>query len=250
MTTNLPHYVEVLSPGATEGERFEVDVASTTDASIAILPSSANNTRSLTAGLLNGASVVLRPHITLGQIKGMFSPSLVGNNTSSLADQIILLVSGAPKTYYLRGDGSTWLTSGSALNQANVAIPPGTGVLLRKVSSGSSLTAVGTVRANGFARNYVSGYQLHAPGFRLAKNTAGIGGVSSNGWVGNNTSGQADQIIPLVAGAPKTYYLRSDGSTWITSGSASNQATANIMNPDAAFYVKRANPGAFLEAKP
>lgn len=251
MNSAKAYYVEVSSVGANEGERFEVDVANTTDAAIAILPSSANNTKTLTSGMLVNASIVLRPHITLSQVQGLFSPALVGNNTSSLADQIILVLNGAPKMYYLRADNTTWLTSGTTSNQANVAIPPGTGILFRKVgSSAVTMTSVGLVRGNSFARNYSSGFQLHAPGFPVSKSPSAIGGVSSNGWVGNNTSASADQIIPFVGGAPKTYYLRSDGSTWLTSGSTSNQASAAILNPDSAFYVKRANSGVFLESKP
>jgi hypothetical protein len=249
LNASTPYYVEVTS-GTLEGERFDVNFATTTTDTIGINTSSANNTEALTSGALSGASVALRAHVTISQVQSMFSVPLVGNNTQASADQIIVVDGGATRTYYLRGDGTSWRTSGTTNNQANVAIPPGKGILFKKISSSNTLTATGTVRGNNFARNYSSGFQINAAGFPLEASPSSLGGASANGWVGNNTQSAADQISPIVSGAPRTYYLRGDGSSWRTSGTTNNQAAVLFLASDEAYYVKKASAGSFLEVKP
>jgi hypothetical protein len=249
LNATTPYYVEVTS-GALEGERFDVNFATTTSDTVGINTSSPNNTELLTSGALSGSSVALRAHVTISQVQSMFSGELVGNNTQASADQIIVVDGGATRTYYLRLDKTNWRTSGVTNNQANVAIPPGKGILFKKVSSSNSLTATGTVRGNNFARNYSSGFQINAAGFPVEASPSKLGGSTNNGWFGSNTQSAADQISPIVSGAPKTYYLRSDGSSWRTTGTTNNQAAVPFLASDEAYYVKKSSAGSFLEMKP
>jgi len=249
LVSTKPYYIEVTS-GSLVGERFDVNVATTTSDTVGIDTASLNNTRVLSAGALTGQSVALRQHITLNQIQSMFASALTGNNTASLADSVILVEAGAAKTYYLRADGVTWRTSGDSTDKAYKAIAPGTGILFKKVGSAGSLTAVGNVRGNDFARNYVSGLQLTALPFPLEKSPSAIGGAGANGWVGSNTQASADQICVFESGAAKTYYLRSGALVWRTSGDTADYASTAILKSDAGYYVKKASAGTFLEPKP
>jgi len=249
LTSTKPYYIEVTS-GSLVGERFEVKFSTTTTDLVGIDTASSNNTRVLAANALVGQSVALRQHITLNQIQAMFQSALVGNNTAALADNVILIEAGAAKTYYLRLDGITWRTSGDAADKAYKAIPPGTGILFKKVGSAGSLTATGNVRGNDFARNYVPGLQLTALPFPLEKSPSAIGGTGANGWVGNNTQGSADQIVVFQSGAAKTYYLRTGSVVWRTSGETNDYASTPILKSDAGYYVKKASSGTFLEPRP
>jgi hypothetical protein len=54
---------------------------------------------------------------------------------------------------------------------------------------------------------------------------------------------QADglMVFDQSKGGFTSYYLRSDGITWRTSGSVSDQSGTKILRPDAFFMVKRQN---------
>jgi len=249
LTSTKPYYIEVTS-GSLVGERFDVNFATTTSDTVGINSASLNNTRAISNGALVGQSVALRQHITLNQIQSMFASALTGSNTANLADSVILFEAGAAKTYYLRADRVTWRTSGDSADQAYKAIPPGVGILFKKVGSAGSLTATGTVRGNDFARNYVAGLQLTALPFPLEKSPSGIGGTGANGWIGNNSQNSADQIVVFQSGAARTYYLRSGAVIWRTSGDTADFATNPILKGDAGYYVKKASAGTFLEARP
>jgi len=255
LSANEPYYMEVTS-GVYEGERFEVNVSATISSannSITIVPSSPNNTASLSSGMLTGSAFNLIKHITLSQLQASVTGGLTGNNTVANADQIIVLEGGASKTYYLRSDGVSWRVSGSTNNQAKSPILPGSGVLLKKVgSSPTELVCSGSVRGNNFSRNYLAGLQLSAPAFPIAysPNALGANTSSGTGWVGNNNQSLADQIIVYTSGAPKTYYLRSDGTSWRTSGNTNSFSTTDIVQNDAAFFVKRSSSAEVLESKP
>lgn len=255
LSSSEPYYIEI-SNGSLEGERYDVNVGSTIAAgnnTVTIDTTSINNTGALATGVLTGASFNIIKHITLSQVQSLISGGLTGNNTVANADQITILQGGTPKTYYLRADGTSWRISGTTNNQAKVVVPPGSGIILKKVgTSATELVATGAVRGNNFNRNYSTGIQLNAPGFPLgySPNSLGANYASATGWVGNNTQASADQITTFVAGTPKTYYLRSDGSSWRTSGSTNSFSGSEILASDSAFYVKRANAGEVSEAKP
>jgi len=203
--------------------------------------------------MLSGASFHLIKHMTLAQLQASVSGGLTGNNTVSNADQITVLEGGASKTYYLRSDGVSWRVSGSTNNQAKLPIPPGSGVLLKKVgASTTELISSGNVRGNNFSRNYAAGLQLNAPAFPLSYSPNAMGATtgSGTGWVGNNNQSLADQIVVYASGAPKTYYLRSDGASWRTSGTTNSFSASEIVASDAAFFVKRANIAEVSEPKP
>jgi hypothetical protein len=249
-----PYYIEI-SNGSLEGERYDVNVAATIAAgnnTITIDTASINNTGALSSGVLTGATLNIIKHVTLSQVQSLISGGLTGNNTVTNADQITIFQGGTPKTYYLRADGTSWRISGTTNNQAKVVVPPGSGIILKKVGAiATELISTGVVRGNNFNRNYSSGIQLNAPGFPLSysPNSLGANYGSSTGWVGNNTQASADQIITFVAGTPKTYYLRSDGSSWRTSGTTNSFSASEILASDSAFYVKRANSAEVSESK-
>lgn len=250
LTTGEPYYLEVYS-GNLKGDRFDVDTAATRAAAngtVILNPGSPANTVpwSAVGTELDGATVVVRKHITLEQVQGFIQGPLNGNNLAADADQILFYQSSSSNfvTYYLRGDGVTWRGSTTGLTPQNKApIPPGTGVFLKRNGAPVPMTSVGVVRKNDFAMPYQSGLQLVAPGFPFDFSPASLGAVAANGWMGTNMASGADQIqIHNPANNNfTTYYLRGDGVSWrgATTGTA-DQSTNKFIPGHTAFFVKRA----------
>jgi hypothetical protein len=245
------YYLEITS-GAREGDRFEIDQALTAAATPGVLVidlGAANSTFSgLTKDMLLGAKASIRPHVTLAKIQGMFDPPLVGNNNLSLADSLLVFNTTSSTTYYLRADGVTWRKSGSTSDFKDMVIPPDQGVMLQMKSGAKSLTHQGVVRGNNFRINLKPGLQASATGFPASLSPVQFGAVANPafpqaGWVGSNIQSQADGIMVFdqAKGSFTSYYLRSDGSTWRTSGSTTDQAGTKFMRPDSFFMVKRQN---------
>lgn len=249
LTAGEPYYIEVYS-GTLKGDRFDVDTAATKSSSndsVILSSSSSNNTYPVSSisSQLNGQTIALRKHITLEQIQAMSQTAMTGNNTAANADQIQLYSSSGSTftTYFLRADGVTWRGSTTGtVSQNKVAVPPGTGVFIKKASASGSLVSTGTVRENDFALPMTSGLQLLAPAFPISYSPSGLGGTAANGWTGNNTSANADQIqiYNNSAGNFTIYFLRADGSTWrgSTTG-AVDQKNTLIVSDNAGFFVKR-----------
>ena len=247
LTSTEPYYVEVYS-GALKGDRFDVDVAATIAAAngaVVLNSSSLNNTLLFSAvgSNLDGATVALRKHITIEQVQGMASNSLVGNNTPGSADQIQFYdnATAGYAAYYLRADGITWRKVGTTATANKTPIPSGVGVFISKKTGQATLTAVGNVRLNDFSVPYQAGLQLVAPGVPIDVTPASEGGTAVNGWTGNNTPGSADQIQvynPDTAGYD-AYYLRADGTTWRKVGTTTAVTTTAVATSGQAFFVSR-----------
>lgn len=237
------YYLEVYT-GSLKGDRFDVDTASTISSasdSVVLASSSANNTYPLASigTNLNGQTIAIRPHLTLADLDSMCSPALVGNNSLSSADSIAFTENGALVYFSKRADGS-WRRSGSAQNFSDKVISPGTGVFVKKASGTTTLTQTGLVRDNDFARPYVAGMELQAPGFPLDRTPINLGVVPGSGatdWFGGTVS-SGDYISVISSGALVKYSLRTDGSL-VRSGNPSDFKNSSIVLGADAQLVKR-----------
>lgn len=243
LNSSKQYYLEVYS-GTLKGDRFDLDTAATISAasdSVILSSSSANNTFPVGSigTSLNGQTIAVRPHLTLADLDTMCSPALVGNNSLSSADSIAFTENGALIYFSKRTDGS-WRRSGSAQNFSDKVIPPGTGVFVKKASGSTTLTQTGVVRDNDFARPYVTGMELQAPGFPLDRTPIEIGVVPGSGttdWFGGTVS-TGDYISVISSGALVKYSLRTDGSL-VRSGNPSDFKNSSIVLGADAQLVKR-----------
>jgi hypothetical protein len=249
LTSGAPYYIEIYS-GNLKGDRFDVDTAATitsANGTVTLASSSANNTYPVASigANLDNATIALRQHVTLDQIRASASPALVGNNIAGSADQVQIYnpTTKSYTTYFLRGDGTNWRLSGATTNGFNnVIIPPGTGVFIQKRGSSTELTTAGAVRQNDFARPYQTGLQMLASPYPMNFTAAGFGGSSSSGWTGNNIAGSADQIQIYNPGTKSytTYFLRGDGVNWRRSGATTNEPSSfEMINSANGFFVLR-----------
>ena len=251
LTPGGKYYLEITS-GPREGDRFEIDQALTAAATPGVLVIDLASTHTtfsgLTKDLLVGATASIRPHVTLAKVQAMFDPPLVGNNNLSLADSLLVFNATSAITYYLRSDGVTWRKAGTTADFSSMVIPPDQGVMLQLRSGAKALTHQGVVRGNAFRINFKPGLQPSATGFPTSLSPVEFGAIANPvipqaGWIGSNVQSQADGIMVFdqTKGSFTSYYLRSDGMTWRTSGSVSDQSGAKILRHDSFFMVKRQN---------
>ncbi len=250
LTPGEPYYVEVLD-GPLEGERFDVDTAATISAgstAVVLRNPGPHSTSQPGGSQLTGSRVALRKHFTLEQLNTLFTPPLIGSNTPSTADQVLLfdLPTQAFRIYYLRADRVTWRIGGSSNPENKTVLPPGSGFIIRKLAPAAELVVTGAVRENAFAWPQRANLSFAAPAYPVSFSPAGLGGTATNGWVGNNTASSADQLWVLNPSTRNfdAYYLRGNGVDWRRIGLSTNFTTNALFNHDSGFMTKRQSAGA------
>lgn len=249
LTATDPYYVEATS-GPLEGERFDVDVASTISGpgNQVFIATSANNTFALAADNAIGTQFALRKHVTVAQVGSSFTTALVANNNVNNADQIRIFnaSTGNFTTYYLRNTpaGEWRLQGASSGSSNNVVIPAGTGVLIKKGTAPATFVSTGAVRTNDFSMPMNVGLSFVAPAYPIGFSPASLGGTATNGWTANNNSNLADQlrVYNVTTGVFNSYYLRtSPVDEWRPVGGAtgSGVTSTTLFNPDAAILLSR-----------
>lgn len=251
LTTGKSYYVEFISgtPNTYVGDRFDIDVAATkasANNTITVLGASTNNTLADLPGsaALAGYSLVIRPHVTIGQLFGTKdTPVMNGSTVASTADQVLLYNAQAQsfETYYFlrnaNGSVMQWTrVGGGSTNRDNVVIPPGSGmVVVRNTSTPVALTWLGEVRLNNFAQPLFAGNNLIAQPFPVDASPAGRQMTVANGMVGATSATTADKIQFPQDGAFKTYYLLRNASgsieQWTLVGGGSTNRSNELLFP-------------------
>ena len=240
-----PYYLEVTS-GTLEGERVDVSVTPGS-ANVAIV-TSPGNTDTL-ATLAIGANVVVRPHVTLGQVDTGFSPALVGDDNNG--DRVLFFIGGAFVAYVKASDG-LWYEDGGFDDMTDLPVRPGVGLLLhRRANTATTVTQVGIVRSNKFARPYSAGYQVYAPAYPLDLTPNSMGATTAHGWVANSDVTRADQIFTFTGGAFVKNFLDSSDNSWYEDGGFESLNTI-VLLPSAKSVVvfKQTASDGVLETSP
>jgi len=238
------YYVEVYG-GTSKGDRFDVDVAATIAAAngtVVLNASSANNTMP-TASIgtaLNNQTVSVREHITISDVEAMLSAPATGTTSIATSDSIGFTESGAIVFFSKKSDGS-WKRVGNSSNFSNKIIPPGTGIFFKKYSGTTSLTQVGNVRNNDFARVYTTTLDLIAPAYPVDASPASLGvqaGSGSTDWFGG-TVATGDSISVVQSGSLVRFSLKTDGKLTRVGNSADFLADPTIFAGNDAQMIKR-----------
>jgi hypothetical protein len=209
---SMPYYLEVTS-GPLAGER--VDVSVTPGSATVGIVASSGNTDTLST-LANGASVVVRQHVTLGQVDQSCSPALVAGDVNG--DRVLFFIGGSFIAYFKDTDG-LWYEDGGFDDMTNMPVRPGVGLLLqRKANTATTVTQIGTVRSNKFARPYSAGYQVYAPAYPVDLTPDGMGATVANGWRANSNASLADRILTFTGGSFISNFLDSSDNSWYEDG--------------------------------
>lgn len=259
LTTGTAYYAEFTS-GPTNtyvGDRFDVDVAATqasANGSITVTLAQRGTMASVpdTASLA-GYALVVRPHVTIGQLFGTKDNQLMqGSTISSSADQILLYNTanqGFDTFFFLRNSsGSTaqWRkVGGGSTNRDTEVIEPGQGfAVVRNAASAVTLTWLGEIRTNTFAQPLGAGYTLIAQPWPVGASPSQRVMNSSGGWTGSTISTQADKFLIHSNGGFSTYFFlrNSSGSTqqWrLIGGGTTSRNDEALFGADVGVMVQR-----------
>ena len=112
-----------------------------------------------------------------------------------------------------------WYEDGGFEDMTNLPVRPGVGLLLqRKANTTTTVTQVGTVRSNKFARPYSAGFQVYAPAYPLDLTPDLMGATTANGWRANSNASLADRILTFTGGSFISNFLDSSDNSWYEDG--------------------------------
>jgi len=243
------YYIEITS-GANEGDRFDVDVATTktaNNATVKLASSSIRNTASSTVNLA-GQSLVLRKHVTLDQFRQSLSGTLTGSDVSaSQADAVYIHNGNAFDIYYLAGDKQTWSSDADPDDHRDLIIEPGQGFLFYKRGTAATFTSVGNVRNNSYKQVIPAGYKMCSPGFPRSYTPVTLGASLNQGWSLNDKiyihNGVGFGILTLTSDT-------SAQGAWDNGNDPEPQNDVQVVQGDTAFLTKLITADTSIENKP
>lgn len=238
------------------GDRFEVDVSTTiasANQTITIATGSSRNTLATLPETIADYSLAIRPHVTLGQLFGTKGNELMnGSTVLSSADQVALFdphTQSYQTYYFLRNSTGTvaqWtLVGGGSTNRDNTPVPPGSGMIVRRVLDSSvTLTWAGAIRMNAFAQPLVAGMNLVAEPFPVASSPLDRALTHANGMNGSTVLSSSDQVQINTGSGYSTYYLLRNVSgsveQWtLVGGGSTNQNNSKIFAPTGAVFIRK-----------
>lgn len=240
-------YLEILD-GSLAGQRLQTVQTHAGTVSID-LTSSLSTLKTLPAEL-QGARVVLRPHITLAQVcpAALFQAGAVAEG----ADQVLFLEKGNWTTLWLsaRSGAKHWLSTaeGSTAPQDDTIIPPGTGLMVKTQSLPKATTLTGHVRTTPWLQPLTVGSNFLALPWPVDATPARLGFTLENGFTGSSSATSADQIqlwkadtTPRATSYDAYWLLRRGGSAlWLSRASAAmlDLSTTLQLPAHRAFFLK------------
>jgi hypothetical protein len=248
-----PYYAEVAT-GAFEGERLDVDVAATLAAGDGTLvvklgAGSYSTLGALGADQLQGARIVVRPHVRLVDVQALMGVSLVGDVKHNKAEGVEVYEGTGYAFYYPRSSANTWAKKDFVGEYGELILPPDVSVKVRMLSGGRAWLHKGVVRTNDFRKNLVAGFQGFATGFPAAFSPLSLGAfvdpqTPATSWVGNVKPDFADGI-QLSAKSPISFnwfFLDQTGQHWQQVAQKGDVTALAFAAPFEAMLLIRNNP--------
>lgn len=264
LTSGISYYVEV-TDGVNEGQRFDVDVASSGGNVLALANDMVLDSLTAPFNTLTGAPPVsligghlaLRRHWTLAE---MFPPSgFEASGSQATADEVQVFAGGWKVYWLYNGDGpARWVEAAAGLSdKGSTVIPSGQGVFFNNRTLDvlhDTLLAYGEVRANDFVRPLGVGYNLVGGGYPVDQSATGTSGRAMNladGFFGSLNFSTADSFFiwngdssPVLNGYT-TYYLLNGAldPRWIKVGDAKVTSRGNeiLLLGNRAAFIRTAN---------
>lgn len=242
-----PCYLEVRD-GAHAGHRY--DILSASNGNIAVDLASSSSTLKTLLPELAGARVVVRPHVTLGQV---FPKSqLQGSLGSQQADQVLFFDKTEWQTHWLELSAKRheWRPVGDTVGASSdlKIIPPGTGVMVKIAAQAVNYTLTGHVRTSSFVRPLDQTHNLLALPWPVDSTPQQLHYLATEGFTAGTTQSAADQLQiwagDQTPGASNytIYWLRQNGTTgaWVPKDDSSlADVSGTLMIPaQRCFFLK------------
>ncbi|MES2736030.1 MAG: putative Ig domain-containing protein [Verrucomicrobiota bacterium] len=244
---HAPCYLEVRD-GAHAGHRY--DILSITGQTLSLDLTSANSTQKILPADLAGARVVVRPHVTLGQV---FPKTLLKGAYGSIqADQVLTFEQMEWKKYWLElsSNRHEWRPIGDSSQPSadDLVIPPGTGVMVQIAAQASTYTLTGHVRTGAFVRILDQTHNLLALPWPVDSTPQQLQFAATHGFTAGKNSSVSDQL-QLWAGdhspgaaSYTVYWLRQANTlgAWTPRSDASAPDVSNslLLPAHRSFFLK------------
>lgn len=247
-SSGYEYYVEVIS-GDEEGQRWEVDEATSSGSNIVLLPAHARSTKTTLPVDLAGDQIAVRPH---WRVVDLFPPSDFHGNTSPATADNLLFWDNATSSYttlWLVSVGTPrWLkVTGGATVYDNMVISPTDGLFAKPRTSTLSTGATGLVRTWKFACPLKTGVNFIGNPYPVSQSPAERSMTVTGGFTGAVTQTSADRVYVWNGDATTTlsydtYYLLKSATVerWLKSGAGATDQSASKF-----FYV---NTAAFINS--
>ncbi|MBL9142426.1 MAG: hypothetical protein JNM99_01985 [Verrucomicrobiaceae bacterium] len=244
-TAGFEYYLEVVD-GDEEGQRWEVDEASSTGSTIVLLPSHVRSTSSALLPALAGDTVALRPH---WRVVDLFPPSDFHPATSPATSDNLLFWDNATTSYttlwLVSVGGARWLRQGGgATVYDSMVLGPCDGLFTRPRDMTVNAAAAGTARTWKVACPLKPGYNFIGNPYPVSQSALERFMTSANGFTGSATSGSSDRVLSWTGDQTsvtgyETYYLVKGGSVerWLkVGGGGADQGNTKIFNVNTAVF--------------
>ncbi|MFP6899714.1 MAG: SdrD B-like domain-containing protein [Opitutales bacterium] len=232
-------YLEVVE-GQFEGERWEVAGVQPHADRLSLAVNHAANTRVGPLPNLAGRKVVVRPHVSLGQVFGRRGEVLAASASPKKADLLWFLESGRLAPYHLAAspDGEEVLGWSRWANLSRFwdrrPIFPGEGFFAQRVGEiGVALFMVGEVRTNRMAMPLREGANFVSLGFPATLSFDELGLTPLGGLAARPTSTNADQAFIWTGTGYESHFLFGDfgrGSDWRRLGPQNPSDPAKLLS--------------------
>ncbi|MBG28662.1 MAG: hypothetical protein CMI31_01500 [Opitutae bacterium] len=247
-------YLEVVD-GPFEGERWEVSGVQAWGDRISLAVDHAANTRQGALPQLAGQKVVVRPHVTLGQVFGRAGESVfVGSSSPKETNRIWFFEIGKLAPYHFaaienNGRALGWSRWGDLSRfWDDRPIFPGEGFFAElRQDHGVSLFLHGEVRHNRLALPLRVGANFVAPGFPGRQSFARLGLTPLHGFAARRFPEMADQAFLWNGTGFDSYFLFGDsgeGSRWVRSfGDQSiDYSSSPFIDHDEGYFLHMTAP--------
>ena len=237
-----PKVIRITS-GSALGLTFLISTSTSNTSTVVTL----DNTETVdltTLGIVSGDTYKIFDCQTLASLFGTPATfAFLDNTNPDLADNVLLLISGAWTTFYYNTSLNRWTRRGFGSPVAtNQPVKPESAVLFNRIGTGAlSLLATGTVPTKSLS----SIVQRSGLTF-LANNWPTDGTLLASGiqnianWQANADVNSADQVLLLVNGTWNTYWW--NGTNWKKRGFGSPVSDTQIITAGSGVLISKTVP--------
>jgi hypothetical protein len=239
------YYLEVRN-GAFAGQRYELTGATGNTLTTSVPP----------VGIV-GARVVVRPHITIGQV--LSKDVFVGSLNPLSADQVMFHQGNAFQSYFFVSGANTYdhwtsMNDASLASSDRLVIPPASGLMVKVAGTQTrTLLLTGEVRMEPFRRQLVTGNNFLANPWPVELTPVSAALLVANGFTGTASPTSADQISiwggDLGTAGYISYWLANVSTYryWTALSDANLTSVNNTLKllPGRAYFI-RAQPNTVL----
>jgi hypothetical protein len=237
-TASSPSLIQITTGNAT-GRMFLI--ATNSDNTVTISSTDAQQVDLTSTGLAAGDSYKILACDTLSSLFGTpGTTGILGGANSTVSDTVVLVFNGTAQTFFYSTTLNRWTrVAGGNPDATNTAVPPYYGIqYARLAASPLSFTFTGNVPTIGRQQSIGnSGLTLVSQFFPTDTTLANLNIQNIAGWVSNNSSSTADNVILVSGGSSSTYWF--NGTNWRRVAGGSPISDSTVVPPGTSIRINK-----------